>query len=105
MRVFDMVQEALDGASVARVFGEPIERDGVTVIPVAMVGAGGGGGGSTGDGPGGSGGGAGVGARPLGVIEITAAGSRFRPIVHPAEVARIVAWLALAVALLRRRRR
>lgn len=72
-----------DAMTVKRVFGDPIERDGVTVIPVAKVGGGGGGGGSTPrehaavEGPGGSqepmgGGGVGFGvsAKPAGVYII-----------------------------------
>jgi hypothetical protein len=43
------VDEILGGAreamSVKRVFGDPIESDGVTIVPVAKVGGGGGGGG------------------------------------------------------------
>jgi uncharacterized spore protein YtfJ len=41
-----LLAQARDSLTVKRVFGEPIERDGVTVIPVANVmGAFGGGGG------------------------------------------------------------
>ncbi len=49
MQVDDILAQARDTMTVRRVFGEPIERDGVTVIPVANV-MGGGGGGS-GEGP------------------------------------------------------
>ncbi len=73
MKAFD---EALAGAkdaiSVRRVFGEPYEEDGLTIIPAAAVRGGGGGGGGvdkdTGDE--GSGGGFGVMARPVGVYQI-----------------------------------
>jgi len=45
MKVDDLLQGARDALTVRRVYGEAIERDGVTVIPAAMVIGGGGGGG------------------------------------------------------------
>ena len=52
---FRSVREAL---SARQVFGEPVERDGVTVIPAAtVIGGGGGGGGNRGSGGGDAGGG------------------------------------------------
>ena len=44
MQVEDILGQARDAMSVRRVFGEPIERDGLTIIPVANVIGGGGGG-------------------------------------------------------------
>src|SRR4051794_31139077 len=74
-------------ARASTVYGEPVERDGVTVIPVARVrwGFGGGGGTSTGEaGEGsGSGGGGGVMASPIGYIEIKNGESRYRPVRDP----------------------
>jgi uncharacterized spore protein YtfJ len=84
-------------ATVKAVFGEPIERDGITIIPVAKVrwGFGGGGGsGPAGSVPGvgeaapgggmlagfGSGGGGGVTADPVGYLEIGPDGASFIPI-------------------------
>ena len=49
MQVEELLAQARDTMTVKRVFGEPIERDGITVIPVASV-MGGGGAGS-GEGP------------------------------------------------------
>ena len=49
MQVDEVLAQARDSITVGRVFGDPIERDGVTVIPVAKV-MGGAGGGS-GEGP------------------------------------------------------
>jgi uncharacterized spore protein YtfJ len=49
MQVEELLAQARDTMTVKRVFGEPIERDGITVIPVAKV-LGGGGAGS-GEGP------------------------------------------------------
>lgn len=89
-------------ASVKAVFGEPIERDGLVVVPVAKVRWGFGGG--AGSGPmvvrgssptiagasddasaqsagSGQGGGGGVTADPIGWLEIGPAGAQFKPIV------------------------
>lgn len=90
-------------ASVRAVFGDPIERDGITVIPVAKVRWGFGGGAGRGPiavGPGtgapaseamgdseiterggaGTGGGGGATADPIGYVEIGPEGANFRPI-------------------------
>jgi uncharacterized spore protein YtfJ len=73
-------------ARAATVFGDPVERDGITVIPVAKArwGFGGGGGqrkdeGSEGKQEDGAGGG-GVQVTPVGFIEIKKDEARFRPI-------------------------
>ena len=68
-------------AGAATVFGEPVERDEVTVIPVARAGWGFGGGSGRAPEGGGEGGGGGVVAWPVGYIEIRGAETRFRPIV------------------------
>ena len=47
MNVDEMLQGARDTMTVSRVYGEPIERNGVTLIPAAEVMGGGGGGGAT----------------------------------------------------------
>jgi uncharacterized spore protein YtfJ len=73
MDVQRVFSEASDALTVKRVFGEPYERDGVTVIPVASVfGGGGGGSGETPESQGGSGsgGGFGVSARASGAFVI-----------------------------------
>ena len=63
-------------------FGEPVVREGITVIPVARarMGFGGGSGGDT-EGGTGEGGGGGATVSPVGWIEVTDSGSRFRPLV------------------------
>jgi uncharacterized spore protein YtfJ len=66
-------------ARAAAVFGEPVERDGVTVIPVARARWGMGGG--SGKRPKGVGGGGGAVVSPMGFIEIRAGAARFKPIV------------------------
>jgi uncharacterized spore protein YtfJ len=71
-----------DTYTVRRVFGDAVEKDGVTVIPVAMV-AGGGGGGADGSGIEGEGEGEGGGfggmARPAGVYVVKADGVEWQP--------------------------
>jgi uncharacterized spore protein YtfJ len=60
------------------VFGEPFERDGVTVIPVASI-TGGGGGGGDNSAEGGSGGGFGMFAKPAGVYVIRGTDVSWQP--------------------------
>jgi hypothetical protein len=80
-----------------RVFGEPIQAEGATILPVAVVG-GGGGGGARADG---GGVGYGLGARPAGVFEIRNGRAAWRPavnvnmIVAGGQVMAIVALLVL----------
>ncbi len=78
----DLLAQARDAMTVKRVFGEPIERDGVTIIPVAKVigGGGGGAGGTTGDPAStGSGGGFGLRAVPAGVYVVRGETVRWEP--------------------------
>lgn len=67
MNVNEMVQRASDAIAVRRAYGEPIERDGMLVIPAANVQGGGGGGG---DAQNNGGGGFGVSARPAGAFVV-----------------------------------
>ncbi|MER5986071.1 spore germination protein GerW family protein [Streptomyces sp. NPDC001787] len=100
-RLLDRVAERLGGrASVSAVFGEPVVRDGITVIPVASarIGFGGGAAQESGDrrtSEGGGGGGAAT-ARPLGFIEIRKGAAVYRPIRPPWADAVIPAALLLA---------
>ena len=76
MDVNQLMQQTRDALTVSRLFGEPHERNGVTVIPVAVVRGGGGGGQGEGSGPegvgtgSGSGGGFGLAAKPAGAYVI-----------------------------------
>jgi uncharacterized spore protein YtfJ len=63
MNVDEMLTGARDAMTVKRVYGDPIERDGILVIPAAKVMGGGGGGG---DSENNAGGGFGVSAQPAG---------------------------------------
>jgi len=67
MQIEELISGARDVVSAKRVYGDPYEKNGLTVIPAATVRAGGGGGMGDGE-PGGSGGGGGFGlmARPSG---------------------------------------
>jgi uncharacterized spore protein YtfJ len=89
MEVQDVIAQARDTLTVKRVFGEPYEKDGVTVIPAARV-QGGAGGGSGEDPQGqgkGSGSGFGLTARPVGAFIIRDGEVGWRPAV---DVNRIV---------------
>ena len=85
---FDSLKNGLhSGADVKMVYGEPVETQGKTIIPVAKVayGFGGGYGEAKGDGNDkkegeGGGIGAGVAVKPLGVIEITKDETRYIPL-------------------------
>ena len=71
MDLTETISNARDSITVKRVYGEPYERNGVTVIPAATVmGGGGGGEGDQGDGQKGSGGGFGLRATPVGAYVI-----------------------------------
>ena len=94
------------GASMraSAVFGQPVERGGITVIPVARAtwGFGGGSGGEAGkEGAGGGGGGF---VAPLGYIEVRESGARFKRIRDPRLIAAVlvaaigVAGLAMQAA-------
>jgi uncharacterized spore protein YtfJ len=95
-----------DKAKVSTVFGDPVEREGVTVIPVAKArfGFGGGGGSGAREGQEGSGGGGGGGAyvSPVGYIEVRAAGAEFKRIQSPIDMLAFVAAASLAVLALKR---
>ncbi len=91
MELQELIAGARDVISVKRVYGEPYEKNGLTVIPAATVRGGGGGG--TGDneeesaGGGGGGGGFGVMARPAGAWIVEEGNATWKPAV---DVNRIV---------------
>jgi uncharacterized spore protein YtfJ len=88
------------------IFGEPVEKGGVTVIPVARArwgfGGGRGSGGNNGENQngGGTGGGAGVKVSPVGYVEVKDGRARFRPIYDPAMVTQIIVASGIVTALL-----
>jgi uncharacterized spore protein YtfJ len=93
MNVDEMPQGVHDAMAVKRVYGDPVERDGVTVIPAATVRGGGGGGG---DERNNGGGGFGLQARPVGAYVIRGDEVEWRPAI---DVGRIVASTAIAAVL------
>jgi uncharacterized spore protein YtfJ len=110
----ELMTQARDALTVKRVFGEPYERDGVTVIPAAVVRGGAGGGqgeGNEGEARRGSGAGGGFGlvAKPAGVYIIEGDRVRWQPavdvnrIVLGGQIVAIVALLVLRGVLRRRR--
>lgn len=84
-------------ASVKAVFGDPVERDGVTAVPVAKVSWGFGGGvGGEGEDEG-HGGGGGASASPAGFIEIVGGSARYRPVRSPLRAGVLVLATVAAV--------
>lgn len=103
MEVSDVIKQARETLTVKRVFGEPYEKNGVTVIPAAKVQGGAGGG--DGEGPEGmgrgSGSGFGLNARPVGAFLVRGDDVTWRPavdlnkIILGGQVVAIVALLTL----------
>jgi len=76
MNALEAVSQAKDVVNVRRVYGEPYQEDGLTIIPAANVTGGGGGGGDT---VGNGGAGFGVRARPAGAWVIKDGDATWRP--------------------------
>jgi uncharacterized spore protein YtfJ len=76
MNALEAVTQAKDVINVRRVYGEPYQEDGLTIIPAANVTGGGGGGGDT---AGRGGAGFGVRARPAGAWVIKNGEVEWRP--------------------------
>ena len=109
MDVQELLGQAKDAMTAKRVFGEPYQQDGVTVIPAARVQGGGGGGEGEGATGAGSGRGSGFGliARPVGAFVIRGGDVTWRPaldvnrIIVGCQVVGVVAlltWSAIAKA-------
>ncbi|MGH2429833.1 MAG: spore germination protein GerW family protein [Candidatus Limnocylindria bacterium] len=98
MNVDEMLQGVREAMTARTVFGEPIERDGVLIIPAARVRGGGGGGG---DNQQNGGGGFGLTAAPAGAYVVREGTVRWEPaldvnrIVLGAQVVAIIGLLAL----------
>jgi len=103
MNVREVIGLAQEVMTVKRVFGEPYEKNGLTVIPAARIGGGAGGGGGEGpEGQGhGEGGGFGLSAKPAGAYVIKDERVRWQPAVDVNRAilgAQIVAIVALLTA-------
>ncbi len=93
-------------AQVSTIFGEPVEREGVTVIPVAKARFGFGGGGGSGahedDEGSGGGGGGGVAVSPIGYIEVRDRSSEFKRISTSFDLLALVAAASVAAVAVKR---
>lgn len=82
MKIEELLAQARNSVEAKMVYAEPVERDGLTVIPAARVAAGGGGGnGRDKNGQEGEGGGLGLTARPVGAYVIENGKLRWEPAV------------------------
>jgi uncharacterized spore protein YtfJ len=96
------IEQAKDALTVRRVFGDPYEKNGVTVIPAARVQGGAGGGGGTGPEGEGKGSGFGLAAKPAGAYVIKGEDVAWRPAVDPNKMLIGAAVVAAAALLLAR---
>jgi uncharacterized spore protein YtfJ len=104
MKVADMVNSAKDVITVKRVYAEPFEKDGLTVIPAAVVSGGAGGGaGHDEQGQEGEGGGFGIAARPAGAYVIKGGHVTWRPAVDVNRVVTVAGVVIVAYLLSRPR--
>jgi len=106
MNVDELLSGARKAMSARRVFADPVEQDGLVVIPAAAVAGGGGGGGDKEDN---SGGGFGLRARPVGAYVIKDGEVTWKPAIDVGRVLigwQIVTGLAVLAAwsIARRRR-
>lgn len=102
MDINQFVSTAQDAITVRRVFADPYEKDGTTVIAAARVAGGGGGGtGQEEKGSQGEGAGFGVNAAPAGAFVIRGEDVRWVPAIDPHRVIGAVAAVVLAFVLTR----
>ena len=102
--VLEILQGVVDSVKAGMVFGTPVSKDGVTMLPVARISGGGGGGGGTGQQAGGqdmdgSGGGFGLIARPVGVYVLRDRQVTWTPAVDTTKVILGFQLLGLAALL------
>jgi len=93
MNVDEMLTGVRDAMTVKRVYGDPIERDGILVIPAAKVAGGGGGGG---DAEQNAGGGFGISAKPAGAWIIRDGQVEWEPAIDATRIA----TLGMVVAMM-----
>ena len=99
MKVNELIGTAQDAINVRKVFGDPFEKDGLTVIPAARVAGGvGGGTGQDNEGQQGEGGGFGMRAHPTGVYVIQDGAVKWQPAIDPNRV--VLAAAAVVIAAL-----
>lgn len=101
MKVEDVLTTARDSLTVKRVFSEPIERDGTTIVVAASVsGGGGGGGGADKEGQEGSGGGFGMGAKPVGAFVLKDGRVDWKPAVDVNRLVLVAGVVTVAILAL-----
>ncbi len=102
MNLNDVLTRAGETITVKRVYAEPYEKDGVTVIAGAMIaGGGGGGGGHDKEGQEGEGGGFGVAAKPAGAFVIKEGMVSWRPAVDVNRLIMVIGAIGVTAALAR----
>ncbi len=102
MKLDEVLTNARDAITVRRVFADPYDKEGVTIIPGAVVsGGGGGGGGHDESGQEGEGAGFGMKARPAGAFVVRNGTVRWRPAVDVNRLALIAGVVAVAYLLSR----
>lgn len=101
MDINEVVAQAKDAMTVKRVFGEPYEVDGITVIPAARVRGGAGAGTSNDDENKGSGTGFGLDAKPAGAFVVRDQKVTWQPAVDANRVVATVALVAITLVLAR----
>lgn len=121
--VLETIRDAVGSAGAGGVYGEPVSRDGITLLPVAKISGGGGGGSGEGSPPNrgdrapseatgrGVGGGFGVSAKPMGAFVIKDGSVGWRPavdvnkIILGAQLVAVAALLTIRTIIAARRRR
>ncbi|WP_406233039.1 spore germination protein GerW family protein [Nocardia sp. NBC_01009] len=100
MKVEDVLARTKDSMTVERVFAEPVERDGTTVITAAAISGGAGAGAGTDvEGKEGSGGGFGVGAKPVGAYVLKDGQVRWQPAIDVNRLVTIAGVVTIVAAI------
>ena len=103
MKLEELITTTREALTVERVFGQPYQREGVTIIPAAVVRGGAGGGeGEDGEKGHGQGGGFGLSERPVGVYRVVGDDVRWVPAIDATKVILMSQVVVLAALLLAR---
>ena len=103
MELQTLISGARDVVSVKRVYGDPYEKNGLTVIPAATVRGGGGGMGDSAGGESGGGGGFGLVARPCGAWIVEDGRATWKPAIDVNRIVLGAQVIALTAILVRGR--
>ncbi|MBH0781734.1 sporulation protein [Nocardia sp. NEAU-351] len=99
MKVDEILAMAGKSMTVERVYGEPVEKDGIIVIPAAAVSGGGGGGDAGGAENGGRGVGFGMGGRPIGAYVIREGRLRWQPALDVNRAVAVLGWVTVVAVV------